>query len=174
MTAQVLAGALADEGRRAVFAAIVLGDADRAAVAARTSLTVREVVTAVRRLRDVGVVIGDDGDLRVDGGWLREAARDASPSTPAPGPVDAGERVLRTFLRDGVLVGLPSQRGRRRVLLAHIAAAFEPGVRYPERAVDETLRAWCAGGGSDHVTLRRYLVDEHLLSRDQGVYWRTG
>ncbi|MEV1147300.1 hypothetical protein [Micromonospora sp. NPDC049799] len=38
MTAQVLAGALADDGRRAVFAAIVLGDTDRAAVAARTGL----------------------------------------------------------------------------------------------------------------------------------------
>ena len=106
MTAQGLAGALADDGRRQVFAAIVLGDTDRAAVAARTGLAAREVVTALRRLRDVGVVTGDDGHLRVDGVWLREAARDAPPSTPAHGPVDAGERVLRTFLRDGVLVGL--------------------------------------------------------------------
>ncbi|RKN41551.1 DUF2087 domain-containing protein [Micromonospora endolithica] len=172
MTAQVLAGALADDGRRRVFGAVVLGAADRAAVAARTGLTAREVVTALRRLADAGVVTGVDGDLRVDGDWLREAA--AGPPAPDAGPVDAGERVLRTFLRDGVLVGLPAQRGRRRVLLAHIATSFEPGVRYPERAVDDTLRGWCAGGASDHVTLRRYLIDEALLSREQGVYWRTG
>ncbi|MER7474086.1 DUF2087 domain-containing protein, partial [Micromonospora sp. NPDC000018] len=75
---------------------------------------------------------------------------------------------------DGVLVGLSAQRGRRRVLLAHVATSFEPGVRYPERAVDDVLRRWCEGGGSDHVTLRRYLVDEQLLAREQGVYWRIG
>jgi hypothetical protein len=26
----------------------------------------------------------------------------------------------------------------------------------------------------DHTTLRRYLVDEGLLTRAEGVYWRTG
>ncbi|QGN48826.1 DUF2087 domain-containing protein [Micromonospora sp. WMMC415] len=174
MTAQVLAGALADDGRRRVFAAIVLGATDRAAVAARSGLAGREVVTALRRLRDAGLVTGDDGDLAIDGGWLREAARSAPPPTDAERPVAVGERVLRTFLRDGVLVGLPAQRSRRRVLLEHIAGSFEPGERYPERAVDEALRGWCAAGGSDHVTLRRYLVDEGLLARERGVYWRAG
>jgi hypothetical protein len=32
------------------------------------------------------------------------------------------------------------------------------------------LRAWY----DDHAALRRYLVDENLLSREGGVYWRTG
>ena len=32
------------------------------------------------------------------------------------------------------------------------------------------LRAWYP----DHVTLRRYLVDEALLARERGVYWRIG
>ncbi|MDO3705723.1 DUF2087 domain-containing protein [Micromonospora sp. C28SCA-DRY-2] len=171
MTAQVLAGALADDIRRQVFAAIVLGAADAPAVAGRTGLAARPVVTAIRRLRDAGLVTGDDGDLRVDADRLREAARTDPPARAAREPA---EKILRTFLRDGVLVALPAQRGRRRVLLAHIAGSFDPGVRYPERAVDDALRAWCAGGGSDHVTLRRYLVDEGLLAREQGVYWRSG
>ncbi|WP_309244209.1 DUF2087 domain-containing protein [Micromonospora parastrephiae] len=82
--------------------------------------------------------------------------------------------MLRTFLRAGVLVGLPAQRGRRRVLLAHIAdRSFTTGTRYPERAVDEALKPWCAAGGSDHVTLRRYLVDEQLLTREHGIYQRA-
>ncbi|MEV0808854.1 DUF2087 domain-containing protein [Micromonospora sp. NPDC050200] len=171
MTAQALPGALADDVRRQVFAAIVLGCADAAAVADRTGLPARRVVTALRRLVESGVVAGVDGDLRVDADRLREAAR-----TPAPVAADGepADQVLRTFLRDGVVVRLPAQRGRRRVLLAHIAASFEPGVRYPEPAVDETLRRWCEGGGSDHVTLRRQLVDEQLLAREQGIYWRIG
>jgi hypothetical protein len=26
----------------------------------------------------------------------------------------------------------------------------------------------------DHAALRRYLVDDGFLSRERGVYWRTG
>ncbi|MET0236840.1 MAG: DUF2087 domain-containing protein [Kibdelosporangium sp.] len=84
------------------------------------------------------------------------------------------ERVLRTFIRDGHLVRFPARRGRRRILLEHIAASFEPGRRFPEKEVDVVLRAWCAGSETDYVTLRRYLVDEDLLSRADGEYWRTG
>lgn len=170
MTARDVAGALADDVRRRVFAAIVLGGADTAAVADRTGLSARQVVTALRRLVDAGLVAGG-GELRVDADRLREAARTPAPPRPAGEPAD---RVLRTFLRDGVLVGLPAQRGRRRMLLAHVATSFAPGVRYPERAVDEVLRRWCEGGGCDHVTVRRYLIDEQLLAREQGVYWRIG
>jgi hypothetical protein len=71
---------------------------------------------------------------------------------------------------DGRLVSIPAARGKRRVILEHIVAAFEPGVRYPEREVDAILRAW----HPDHAALRRYLVDELLLSRDAGIYWRIG
>ncbi|WP_346534129.1 DUF2087 domain-containing protein [Micromonospora sp. DPT] len=171
MTAQALAGALADDVRRQVFAAIVLGAGDATAVADRTGLPTRQVVTALRRLVEAGVIADAGGDLRVDADRFREAARTSAPDAAAEEPTD---RVLRTFLRDGVVVRLPAQRGRRRVLLAHLVAAFEPGVRYPERAVDEILRRWCDGGDSDHVTLRRHLVDEQLLAREQGIYWRIG
>jgi hypothetical protein len=82
--------------------------------------------------------------------------------------------VLRAFFSDGRLVRLPARRGRRRVVLEHVVRSFEPGRRFPEREVDAVLRAWCAGGEVDYVTLRRYLVDEGLLSRDHGVYWRSG
>ncbi|MGC1212948.1 MAG: DUF2087 domain-containing protein, partial [Micromonospora sp.] len=110
--------------------------------------------------------------LRVDGERLRELARAAGPATPAPAQ-SREATILRTFLRDGVLTRLPAQRGRRRVLLEHIVErSFEPGVRYPERAVDDALRAWCEGGEADHVSLRRYLIDDMLLVRDHGVYWR--
>jgi len=43
-------------------------------------------------------------------------------------------------------------------------------VRYPEREVDAMLRAW----HPDHAALRRHLVDEDLLARDAGMYWRIG
>ena len=40
--------------------------------------------------------------------------------------------------------------------------------------MDELLTAVTDGGASDHVTLRRYLVDAGLLSREAGEYWRSG
>ncbi|MEU4531967.1 DUF2087 domain-containing protein [Micromonospora ureilytica] len=170
MTTHALAGALADDGRRRIFAAIVLGATSASEVAARAGLPARVVLTGVRRLTDAGLVTGADGALAADDASLRATARDSHPADDAD---PAADPVLRTFLRAGVLVSLPAQPSRRRVLLAHIAEqSFEPGTRYPERAVDDALKPWCAAGGSDHATLRRYLIDEQLLTREHGVYQR--
>lgn len=40
----------------------------------------------------------------------------------------------------------------------------------PARQVTPALRAW----HDDYVTLRRYLIDEELMARESGIYWRTG
>jgi len=77
---------------------------------------------------------------------------------------------LRGFIRDGRIATMPVKRSRRLMLLGEVAQAFEPGVRYPERDVNQVLGAMF----SDYAALRRYLVDEELLSRADGEYWRTG
>jgi hypothetical protein len=81
---------------------------------------------------------------------------------------------LRAFLSDGRLLRLPARWARRRAVLEQVVQSFEPGRRFSEKEVDVVLRAWCADGATDHVTLRRYLVDEGLLSREHGTYWRSG
>jgi hypothetical protein len=58
----------------------------------------------------------------------------------------------RTFVPAGRLIRFPAKRGRRRLVLEYVAQSFEPGRRFPER----------------------YLVDEGLLSRDHGMYRRSG
>lgn len=80
------------------------------------------------------------------------------------------QAVLGRFIRDGRLVTMPARQRNRRLVLEHLALAFEPGVRYPEREVNAVLRAW----HEDYAALRRYLVDEELLGRADGEYWRTG
>ena len=84
--------------------------------------------------------------------------------------VIAAERQLRVFVRNGKIVTMPAKRSRRRSLLDKVAQGFEPGVRYPESRVSQFLAAIYA----DYATLRRYLVDEELLSRGGGEYWRSG
>jgi hypothetical protein len=51
-------------------------------------------------------------------------------------PVDDRDRVLHTFLSDGRLLSMPARAAKRRVVLEHIVAGFEPGVRIPEPDVD--------------------------------------
>jgi hypothetical protein len=78
---------------------------------------------------------------------------------------------LRPFVRDGRISVIPAKRAARLLLLDQVAQAFEPGRRYPEPAVNEILKTFY----DDHATLRRYLVDEDLLSRTpDGTYWRSG
>ena len=82
----------------------------------------------------------------------------------------AGNQQLKAFVRDRRIGALPAKMSRRRELLDVVAQAFEPGLRYPEPAVDEVLRRLYP----DHAALRRYLVDEEFLDRANGEYWRIG
>ena len=82
----------------------------------------------------------------------------------------AADQRLRVFLRRGRIETMPAKHTRRRLLLDQIAQGFEPGVRYPEDRVSQFLAAIYA----DFAALRRYLVDEELLSRAGGEYWRSG
>jgi hypothetical protein len=78
---------------------------------------------------------------------------------------------LSPFVRDGRITAMPKRRALRLLLLNQVAQAFEPGRRYQEAAVNETLKALY----DDHAALRRYLVDEELMSRTpDGTYWRSG
>jgi len=47
---------------------------------------------------------------------------------------------------------------------------FEPGERYSEKMVNLVLGKRHA----DTAALRRSLVDEELMDRDHGEYWRIG
>jgi hypothetical protein len=169
----VLCGLLAEEDRLRAFAAVLLGAATPGEVAVATGQSGRDVVRALHRLVEGGLVVVAEGRYMARPEAFKDAVRAVAPPAEPEEPLHPDQEraaVLRTFLRDGRLVQLPVARGKRRVILEHIAASFEPGVRYPERAVDAILRAWY----DDYVSVRRHLVDECLLARDHNVYWRTG
>jgi hypothetical protein len=86
-----------------------------------------------------------------------------------PGSLDS-EPDLRPFVADGRIVTMPAKRARRLLLLDCVAQEFEPGRQYREAEVDEILK----GVYDDHASLRRYLIDEGMLARESGMYWRTG
>ncbi|MCF6743310.1 DUF2087 domain-containing protein [Blastococcus sp. KM273128] len=173
MDAATIAGLLADPVRLKVVAALALGAGTIEEVADAAGLGLKEVALAARRLARAGLVHRDGHALVLHAERFGAAARAAAAAAPAPEPLSddpAADAVLSSFVRDGRLVSIPSQRSKRLVVLDHLVRVFEPGVRYPEREVNALLAVW----HPDVAALRRYLVDEGFLTREAGVYWRSG
>jgi predicted transcriptional regulator len=78
-------------------------------------------------------------------------------------------KVLSDFFIRGKLKTIPASLKKREVIIRRLAQEFEIGKRYPEKRVNEILRAFHA----DFATLRRELVDMKFLARENGYYWRV-
>jgi DNA-binding transcriptional ArsR family regulator len=171
-----LIATLADEDRLRALAALLPTGAARSTegVAEQTGLTVRAARRALSRLESGGLVSRDgDGAWRPHVELLREVL---AAGRPGGEPVDHGvtdpasAAVLRAFMPHGRLETIPAARGKRLVVLDQIATVFEPGRRYAEHEVNALLTAF----HPDYAALRRYLVDEGFLAREEGTYWRVG
>jgi hypothetical protein len=82
------------------------------------------------------------------------------------------KKVIKDYTkRDGSLKTLPSQRKKLEAILRYVVKAFEVGMRYSEKQVNEIL----AGYHEDTATLRRELVGSGLMQREGGggEYWRV-
>lgn len=170
-----IAGLLADDDRRRVFAALVLGASTVDEVRKATGLDPRRAATALARLVAGELVVRRaEGDHVVMGEAFRLAAMAAAPERPGPDPTDDfpedEARILRRYFRGGRLTDIPSQRSRRRVVLDRLAQEFDVGARYSERQVNAILRRF----HEDVASLRRFLVDHGFLDRAAGEYWRSG
>lgn len=86
--------------------------------------------------------------------------------------LDAYDRkVIEDYsLPDGRLKTIPAQRKKLEAVLRYVVKVFEPGVRYSENQVNETLTRY----HEDTATLRRELVGYGLMGREGGggEYWR--
>jgi hypothetical protein len=168
-----IVGLLADPTRLKVVAALALGAGTIEDVAQASGLPLKDVALAARRLARAGLVHRDGHTLLLHAERFGAAARAAAAAAPAPEPLSddpAQDAVLSAFVRNGRLTSIPAQRSKRLVVLDHLVRVFEAGVRYPEREVNALLAVW----HPDVAALRRYLVDEGFLTREAGVYWRSG
>jgi hypothetical protein len=168
--------ALADPERLAIAGALAREDRGPSALADQLAIPIGRVRKHLNRLMATGVArLNDDrASYRLDPETLRWAAEQVGPARGPGLPLGAAnedeEAVLRTFFRDGRLTEIPMKASKRRVVLERIAVEFDPGIRYDEREVNAILGRF----HTDHAALRRSLVDEGFLSRDHGIYWRTG
>ncbi|WP_223291212.1 DUF2087 domain-containing protein [Streptomyces avicenniae] len=71
-------------------------------------------------------------------------------------------RDVSALFASGRLIAIPRRTARREQLLRHLAdTLFEPGRTYTEREVNDVIRTV----HDDTAALRRYLVDDGLLTR---------
>ncbi|MFN8629610.1 MAG: DUF2087 domain-containing protein [Chloroflexota bacterium] len=80
-------------------------------------------------------------------------------------------RTLRAYLEDGRLTTIPARGAKRSVILRFLRErVFTEDRAYPEKEVNQRLALFHA----DVAALRRYLVDDGLVTRERGEYRRAG
>lgn len=77
------------------------------------------------------------------------------------------QRVIDSFFEYGRLKSIPAQRKKERIILEEIAKSFEPGRIYTEREVNIII----ADFHDDFCTIRRDMIGEKIMARENGKYW---
>jgi len=145
-------------------------------LATALSLSPKELVHHLDALTDGGLVaVNGQRVYSLEEKSLEQRAQrllaQSRPSAAESEDLDAFDRkVLSDFMgRDGRLRSLPTQHKKLLSVLRYCSKLFEPGVRYTERDVNQTL----ARVHDDTAALRRALVDHRFMARSSGIYWRT-
>ncbi|MDH3293467.1 MAG: DUF2087 domain-containing protein [Acidimicrobiia bacterium] len=174
LSSRRLVGLLAEESRRRVVAALILGADNTVDIARLTGLDQREVMAALDRLITAGLVEGLDGNrYHLLEQAFKRAARteaDPAPASAFPDHPPQRQRILDQCFEGERLVHMPAKHSHRLVVLDHLAQRFEPGRNYSERQANALL----SKADPDTASLRRYLVDASLLDRTDGRYRRSG
>ena len=80
------------------------------------------------------------------------------------------EQVIRSFVKDGRLIRIPARERKKRVILRFLLdRVFPTDEPVDERDVNMRLAIW----NPDVSSLRRYLVDAGLVTREGMVYRRV-
>ncbi len=129
-------------------------------------------------MRDLGLVrVRAEGNVRfyaLNTGFLEQMSKDLFAQenlarlAPAGGADAWEQKVLQTFVVDGQIRQLPSREKKLEVVLRWLVQQFDPRERYPEMVLSRLLKRY----HDDHASLRRYLVEHRLMTREKGIYWR--
>jgi hypothetical protein len=175
---------LTDATRLRIVGLLAAGPATVEGVVDVLGIRRSEAVRQLGLLRAMDVVRGGDGtpfEIRLDtlqglGRALDDLHRAAEGREAAALSLETGlpaeeAKVLRAFIVDGRLASIPASEKKRRVILRYLRERCFPEDRdYPEKEVNQRLALF----NRDVASLRRYLVDSKLMTRDAGVYRRTG
>lgn len=78
-------------------------------------------------------------------------------------------KVFKAFFEYGKLKQIPMSNKKRYIILRELVKDFEFDKKYTEDEVNAILVKY----NDDVAALRRYMVEEKLLDRTPGIYWRV-
>jgi biotin operon repressor len=164
---------LADAERLKIAGVLSVEALSPTQIAERLGMKPAEVQHHLEQLSAAGLT-HKEGDLyRLDSQALEKLTHQVLAQSRPPAPEYEGDefqvKTLRAYISpDGTLKAIPTQHKKLMVILNHLVKNFEPGTKYPENQVNQILRRF----HEDTAALRRYMVDNQLLSREKGIYWR--
>lgn len=170
---------LADQSRLQILQSLSIEDMDVERLAERLDLTPPTISFHLKKLADAGAVKSYRDQYYTVYTLCRDvfsarmidiiAAPADDAAIQAEREAAYRQRVIDAFFEYGRLKSIPAQRKKKRIVLEEIARAFEPGRVYTEREVNIMI----ADFHDDFCTIRRDLIGESLLARENGQYWRT-
>jgi hypothetical protein len=165
---------LADAGRLKIAGLLGVEALTPTQVSERLGMDPNEVKHQLEELAAAGLAHKEGEAFRLDSQAVEKLTRQVLAQSRPPVPEYAGDefevKTLRAYLnRDGTLKTIPNQQKKLMVILRHLVQNFEPGVQYPESQVNQVLKKY----HEDTAALRRYMVDNGLLKRERGIYWRA-
>lgn len=170
---------LADRSRLQILKSLALEDMYVERLAQRLDLSPPTVSFHLKKLADAGAVRAYKTQYytmytlcrEVFAVQLLELVTESSDEADLQSRRDAEyrQKVLDSFFEYGKLKTLPTQLKKQRIVLEEISTRFVPGQVYTEKQVNLIL----AELHDDFCTLRRGLVSEGLLQRQDSCYLRV-
>lgn len=77
------------------------------------------------------------------------------------------EKVLKTFFKKQKLEKLPVQWKKKMIILDEFVKKFKPGKKYHEEEVNQIIMQ----SYFDYCTIRRLMIDEGIMTRENQTYW---
>lgn len=169
--------ALGDESRLKIVGILAQEERSVDELAAMLNLKEPTVSHHLSKLKEIGLVsVTPDGNrrrYRLETDSLHMLSKEilmeeTAASVAASTTGNAWDaKVLTTFIDGDQITAIPRSYKKRMVIVNWLLGKFEPGVRYPEKQVNEII----GRHHEDYATFRREMVDARLMQREAGVYW---
>lgn len=168
---------LADKSRLQILKSLSLEDMYVERLAERLGLTPATISFHLKKLADAGAVTSYRNQYYVMYALRKEIfvsrildiIQEESDEAGIQARRDAEyrQRVIDSFFEYGKLKSIPAQRKKERIILEEIAKAFEAGRVYTEREINIII----ADFHDDFCTIRRDMIAEKIMVRENGKYW---
>lgn len=170
---------LADKSRLQILKSLALEDMYVERLAQRLDLTPATISFHLKKLADAGAVTSYRSQYYTMYALCKDVflsrildiicAESDEAALQAQRDADYRRRVIESFFEYGRLKSIPAQRKKERIILEEIARAFQPGRIYSEREVNLII----ADFHDDFCTIRRDMIGEGIMARENGQYWLT-